>query len=94
MAIDYYRDGDLYMFEAFQTAHAGNYRRPKIDNLYNVFVAICDDEMEPVKTMVARQKPAAENILAGPPTAPLPAAPLPTAPLTVKAPVEQKEAIA
>ena len=77
------------MFEAFQTAHAGNYRRPKIDNLYDVFVAICDDEMEPVKTMVACQKPAAENMLASPHTTPLP-----TAPLTVKAPVEQKEAIA
>ncbi len=56
IAIDYYRDGDLYMFDEFQTAHAPSFRRPKIDNLYDVFVAIRDDEMEHVKTMVACQK--------------------------------------
>lgn len=52
----YYQDGDLYMFDEFQTAKAPTERRPKIDNLYDVFVAIRDDEMEHVKTMVACQQ--------------------------------------
>ncbi|MEO0768097.1 MAG: plastoquinol terminal oxidase, partial [Cyanobacteria bacterium J06649_4] len=60
------RDGDLYMFDEFQTAHAPAHRRPKIDNLYDVFVAIRDDEMEHVKTMVACQKPEGKNTLASP----------------------------
>lgn len=55
IAIDYYRDGDLYMFDEFQTAHTPAERRPKVDNLYDVFVAIRDDEAEHVKTMVACQ---------------------------------------
>ncbi|MFK8184945.1 MAG: alternative oxidase [Phormidesmis sp.] len=66
IAINYYRDGDLYMFDEFQTAHASGYRRPKIDNLYDVFVAIRDDENEHVKTMVACQKPAEKNALISP----------------------------
>lgn len=66
IAIDYYRDGDLYMFDEFQTAHAPAYRRPQIDNLYDVFVAIRDDEMEHVKTMIACQKPEGENTLSSP----------------------------
>jgi len=57
IAISYYRDGDLYMFDEFQTAQAPATRRPKVDNLYDVFVAIRDDEMEHVKTMVACQQP-------------------------------------
>jgi ubiquinol oxidase len=60
VAIQYYRDGDLYMFDEFQTAQTPAGRRPKIDNLYDVFVAIRDDEMEHVKTMVACQQPTAQ----------------------------------
>lgn len=55
IAVNYYRDGDLYMFDEFQTAAVETIRRPAIDNLYDVFVAIRDDEMEHVKTMVACQ---------------------------------------
>mmetsp|Transcript_6393 Transcript_6393/g.8641 ORF Transcript_6393/g.8641 Transcript_6393/m.8641 type:complete len:301 (-) Transcript_6393:6-908(-) len=50
VAIDYYRDGDLYMFDEFQTDTC-DARRPTINNLYDVFVAIRDDEAEHVKTM-------------------------------------------
>lgn len=60
VAIQYYRDGDLYMFDEFQTAHAPAERRPQINTLYDVFVAIRDDEMEHVKTMVACQQPTAQ----------------------------------
>ncbi|MTJ07218.1 alternative oxidase [Anabaena sp. UHCC 0204] len=56
IAISYYRDGDLYMFDEFQTAPSSEKRRPQVDNLYDVFVAIRDDEMEHVKTMVACQE--------------------------------------
>lgn len=48
-AIDYYVEGDMYMFDEFQTEC--EMRRPKIENLYDVFVAIRDDEMAHVKTM-------------------------------------------
>mmetsp|Transcript_35239 Transcript_35239/g.85007 ORF Transcript_35239/g.85007 Transcript_35239/m.85007 type:complete len:294 (+) Transcript_35239:81-962(+) len=48
-AIDYYVDGDLYMFDEFQTDC--ELRRPKIENLYDVFVAIRDDEKAHVNTM-------------------------------------------
>jgi hypothetical protein len=57
VAVRYYRDGDLYMFDEFQTSHGPNERRPEINNLYDVFVAIRDDEAEHVKTMNACQKP-------------------------------------
>ncbi len=57
VAVQYYRDGDLYMFDEFQTGGATKQRRPKVDNLYDVFLAIRDDEMEHVKTMVACQQP-------------------------------------
>ncbi|MEO1353079.1 MAG: alternative oxidase, partial [Cyanobacteria bacterium J06635_15] len=68
IAIDYYRDGDLYMFDEFQTAHLPAHRRPEINNLYDVFVAIRDDEMEHVKTMVACQQPDAQQTFASPHT--------------------------
>ncbi|NJK60454.1 MAG: plastoquinol terminal oxidase [Oscillatoriales cyanobacterium SM2_1_8] len=55
VAVQYYRDGDLYMFDEFQTSQVATPRRPAIDNLYDVFVAIRDDEMEHVKTMAACQ---------------------------------------
>lgn len=76
IAIEYYRDGDLYMFDEFQSSQLPNGRRPKIDNLYDVFVAIRDDEMEHVKTMRSCQQPDAQTILHSPHhpelTAPLP----------------------
>lgn len=56
IAISYYRNGDLYMFDEFQTTRPPEERRPHIETLYDVFVAIRDDEMEHVKTMVACQK--------------------------------------
>ena len=66
VAIQYYRDGDLYMFDEFQTSHTAASRRPTINNLYDVFVAIRDDEMEHVKTMVACQQPTAQTSLLSP----------------------------
>jgi len=52
-AIDYYVDGDMYMFDEFQTGC--ELRRPVINNLYDVFVAIRDDEAAHVSTMKALQ---------------------------------------
>jgi ubiquinol oxidase len=57
IAINYYRDGDLYMFEELQTSPRSEFRRPCINNLYDVFINIRDDECEHVKTMVACQQP-------------------------------------
>jgi len=54
VAKDYYRDGDLYMFDEFQTATCEP-RRPKCDTLYDVFVNIRDDEKEHINTMVSLQ---------------------------------------
>ena len=68
VAIDYYRDGDLYMFDEFQTAQQPAHRRPEINNLYDVFVAIRDDEMEHVKTMVACQLSDAHQSFSSPHT--------------------------
>lgn len=56
IAIQYYRDGDLYMFDEAQTNTNGRPRRPVINNLYDVFVAIRDDELDHVKTMAALQQ--------------------------------------
>jgi len=56
VAIQYYCCGDLYLFDEFQSSRPPEERRPKIDNLYDVFVAIRDDEMEHVKTMIAWQR--------------------------------------
>lgn len=55
IAVNYYRDGDLYLFDEFQSARVPEERRPAVDNLYDVFINIRDDEMEHVKTMVACQ---------------------------------------
>ncbi|MBC7879931.1 MAG: plastoquinol terminal oxidase [Anaerolineae bacterium] len=55
VALNYYSNGDLYMFDEFQTSRKPEGRRPVIENLYDVFVAIRDDEGEHVKTMVACQ---------------------------------------
>jgi len=66
IAIAYYRDGDLYMFDEFQTGRVPESRRPDINSLYDVFVAIRDDESEHVKTMVACQEPTATSQLRSP----------------------------
>lgn len=66
IAISYYRDGDLYMFDEFQTGRKPEERRPKVDNLYDVFVNIRDDESEHVKTMAACQGQDAQNTFKSP----------------------------
>ncbi|MGG6297322.1 alternative oxidase [Leptolyngbya sp. AN02str] len=63
IAVQYYRDGDLYMFDEFQSARVACDRRPAVNNLYDVFVAIRDDEQEHVKTMVACQRADANTTL-------------------------------
>lgn len=55
IAIQYYMNEDLYLFDEFQTARIPNTRRPKIENLYDVFVNIREDEGEHCKTMKACQ---------------------------------------
>lgn len=55
VAVKYYTEGDLYLFDEFQTSRSPNSRRPKIENLYDVFVNIRDDEAEHCKTMKACQ---------------------------------------
>jgi ubiquinol oxidase len=47
------------MFDEMQTTARAEFRRPKVDNLYDVFVNIRDDEAEHVKTMTACQQPQA-----------------------------------
>ncbi|CAM0902350.1 unnamed protein product [Alopecurus aequalis] len=56
-AVNYYLNEDLYLFDEFQTSRAPSSRRPKVDNLYDVFVNIRDDEAEHCKTMAACQTP-------------------------------------
>lgn len=56
VAINYYGSGDLYLFDEFHTSRPPEERRPKIENLYDVYVAIRNDEMEHIKTMVACQQ--------------------------------------
>ena len=68
VAINYYRDGDLYMFDEFQSTIRPESRRPKVDNLYDVFVNIRDDEGEHVKTMIACQQPDAQKTFHSPHT--------------------------
>ncbi|KAF8369807.1 hypothetical protein HHK36_032168 [Tetracentron sinense] len=55
VAVKYYTEGDLYLFDEFQTSRAPQSRRPKIENLYDVFLNIRDDEAEHCKTMKACQ---------------------------------------
>ncbi|XP_051128382.1 ubiquinol oxidase 4, chloroplastic/chromoplastic [Andrographis paniculata] len=55
VAVKYYTGGDLYLFDEFQTSRPPNTRRPKIENLYDVFLNIRDDEAEHCKTMKACQ---------------------------------------
>jgi ubiquinol oxidase len=68
VAINYYRDGDLYLFDEFQTGTVPESRRPVVNNLYDVFVNIRDDEAEHVKTMVACQQPDAQKTFKSPHT--------------------------
>jgi ubiquinol oxidase len=60
VAANYYRGGDVYMFNAFQISREAqeNPRSPACNNLYDVFVNIRDDEKEHAKTMTACQDPA------------------------------------
>lgn len=55
VALNYYLNEDLYLFDEFQTGRVPCSRRPKIDNLYDVFLNIRDDEGEHCKTMKACQ---------------------------------------
>ncbi|XP_077216177.1 alternative oxidase family protein [Tasmannia lanceolata] len=55
VAVKYYTEGDLYLFDEFQTARTPYTRRPTIENLYDVFVNIREDEGEHCKTMKACQ---------------------------------------
>ncbi|HEY9748692.1 MAG TPA: alternative oxidase [Allocoleopsis sp.] len=60
VATKYYQEGDLYLFDEFQMAAGSEQRRPTIETLYDVFVAVRDDELEHVKTMIACQQPNAQ----------------------------------
>lgn len=65
VAKEYYRDGDLYMFDQMHaTAKMTEIRRPKCDTLYDVFCNIRDDEMEHVKTMAYLQEEDADLVMA------------------------------
>ncbi|KAK9056406.1 hypothetical protein SSX86_027497 [Deinandra increscens subsp. villosa] len=55
IAVKYYTEEDLYLFDEFQTARLPNTRRPIIENMYDVFMNIRDDEAEHCKTMKACQ---------------------------------------
>ena len=66
VAISYYCTGNLYMFDEFQTANSSSNHRPKIENLYDVFLAMRNDEMEHVKTMQLCQQPDAPEIVKSP----------------------------
>ncbi|KAI4371164.1 hypothetical protein MLD38_019430 [Melastoma candidum] len=55
VAVKYYTGDDLYLFDEFQTSRPPQSRRPKIENLYDVFLNIRDDEAEHCKTMRACQ---------------------------------------
>ncbi|KAJ8450035.1 hypothetical protein Cgig2_029397 [Carnegiea gigantea] len=55
VAVKYYTGGDLYLFDEFQTSRVPCSRRPQIENLYDVFLNIRDDEAEHCKTMRACQ---------------------------------------
>eukprot|EP00894_Picocystis_sp_ML_P003761 jgi/Pico_ML_1/54278/g4650.t1 len=55
VAVEYYTGPDLFLFDEFQTATEPYTRRPVIENLYDVFVNIRNDEAEHCKTMIACQ---------------------------------------
>lgn len=66
IAIDYYQNGDLYLFDEFQTSQPIGERRPQIETLYDVFVAIRNDEQQHINTMIACQRPNATKTLTSP----------------------------
>jgi len=68
VAIRYYRDGDLYLFDEFQVSDFESFRRPQVENLYDVFVAIREDELEHVKTMIMCQQPEIQQTFQSPHT--------------------------
>jgi len=54
VALNYYKSGDLYLFDQLQTGWpAKEPRRPPCSSLYDVFINIRDNEQEHIKTMVA-----------------------------------------
>lgn len=55
VAVSYYKYGDLYMFDDFQTSRVPGSRRPPCETLLDVFTNIAIDEGEHVKTMQACQ---------------------------------------
>lgn len=55
IAKKYYRDGDLYLFDDFQSSRPPGSRRPPCNTLLDVFENIAIDEAEHVKTMAACQ---------------------------------------
>ncbi|GAX78356.1 hypothetical protein CEUSTIGMA_g5798.t1 [Chlamydomonas eustigma] len=56
VALSYYLNQDLYLFDEFQQGSKVTPRRPSCNNLYEVFNNIRDDENEHVKTMDACEK--------------------------------------
>mmetsp|Transcript_23944 Transcript_23944/g.45505 ORF Transcript_23944/g.45505 Transcript_23944/m.45505 type:complete len:502 (+) Transcript_23944:312-1817(+) len=64
IATEYYEGVDMYMFDEFQTSRVPRSRRPTVDNLYDVFCNIRDDEGEHVKTMATCQMQ--DNMLKSP----------------------------
>lgn len=55
VAKKYYQGNDLYQFDEFQVNVLPGSRRPRCDNMYDVFVNIRDDEGEHMSTMRACQ---------------------------------------
>ena len=55
IAKDYYMATDMYVFDEFQTERVRGSRRPKVDNLFDVFKNIADDEQSHVSMMAVCQ---------------------------------------
>ena len=49
----YYHADNMYMFDRFQTANTDRRRRPALKSLYDVFIAIRDDEEQHALTMTS-----------------------------------------
>jgi hypothetical protein len=73
VASSYYSTNDPYMFDDFQLRPPGS-RRPPCRHLLDVFINICEDEGEHVKTMRACQDYAALGIVVTSPHLPPPCA--------------------
>ncbi|MDY6785887.1 MAG: alternative oxidase [Cyanobacteriota bacterium] len=56
VALDYYHSGEVYLFDDFKTTLSPESCRPEIYNLYDVIIAIRNDELEHFMTMVACQQ--------------------------------------